>query len=88
MYLSLSYQIIYKALKNTLIKIYRNYYFRIGFLLGTEIRDKSRAGAFFRPKGGGTIFFVITIDMQYFKGRLYFAFSAALIQPDLFINNW
>ena len=61
MYLSLSYQIIYKALKNTLIKIYRNYYFRIGFLLASEFRGKSRAVAFFRPKGGVGLFFLLLL---------------------------
>ena len=57
MYLSLSYQTIYKALKNTLIKIYRNDYFSTVFLLAPEFRGKFRAVAFFRPKGGRDYFF-------------------------------
>ena len=78
MYLSLSYQIIYKALKNTLIKIYRNDYFSTGFLLPQNLEANPGLETSLGQRGGGSFFFAITIDMQYFKGRLYSAFSAAL----------
>ena len=78
MYLSLSYQIIYKALKNKLIKIYRNDYSSNGLLLPQKLKTNPGLEPSLGQRGGGTIFFAITIDMQYFKGRLYSAFIAPL----------
>ena len=49
------------------------------------MRSLSRAVTFFRPKGGGIIFFAYTPDMQYFKGRLPPTFSVPL--KFLVINN-
>ena len=48
----------------------------------SELRGETRAVTFFRPKGGGgtIFFFAYTIDMQYFKGRLFSAFSVPLMK--------
>ena len=89
MYLSLSYQIIYKALKNKLIKIYRNDYSSTGFLLPQNLKANPGLEPSLGQRGGWDyFFFAITIDMQYFKGRLYFGFSAALTSGRETVAFW